>query len=514
MGAKILRYRVRPETILRFFPFLLIAWTAWAQTPTLVQSKIWLGNGSTETGNNFVAHLNGPTGAGNLLVVFVNSPAGASSPTITDNTGSTTWINAGVSGCATTGLSEAQRKHQLFYSQNAAGGIETITIAFSSAQFNINFGIAEFYNVAASVDASVCAVQQTGPNVSSGSLTTAADGDLIVNFVDDEADGNYNDNSAISAIGLCPTCTGLYADQRWGMAGQFAIQPTHGAMSLTSTWTQGTHDRFGSLAVAFKAASAGTAPAAGIRIVRMYVTEINSTTQPFSFPCSGNLLVAESPEGTFSVPITSITSTPSHTWAAINAGGSLYAQLFHVDNITDCPAGPGMLTGTIHSSSIIGQSFVYFFDIAGAAASPVDTNATCPAPSASGGAATGSCYNSAGQSSAGQSITDAPDITPSTPNGLVISGLNFGIGPFSGMIGAGFVFDAVWNTNESDQSLFADGDGESHIYNSGATALKFQYTTANNTAAYWQAMATAFKAGATTGGQPPAPATGLSVAVH
>src|ERR1700726_651162 len=85
----------RFQTMLRFVPILLTAWTAWAQTPTLVQSKIWLGNAARETGNNFVAHLNQPAGAGNLVVVFVNSPGGASSATITDNTGSTSWINAG-----------------------------------------------------------------------------------------------------------------------------------------------------------------------------------------------------------------------------------------------------------------------------------------------------------------------------------------------------------------------------------------------------------------------------------
>jgi hypothetical protein len=78
-----------------------------------------------------------------------------------------------------------------------------------------------------------------------------------------------------------------------------------------------------------------------------------------------------------------------------------------------------VLTGTIHSSALNGTSFVYFFDIAGAAASPIDTNATCPSPSSSGGAGTGSCFNFGGQNSAGQDVVDAPDITPSTANGLV-----------------------------------------------------------------------------------------------
>ena len=265
---------------------------------------------------------------------------------------------------------------------------------------------------------------------------------------------------------------------------------------MTSTWTQGGHDRFGSLAVAFKAAFAGTPPAAGIRIVRTYVTELASSTQPFSFPCSGNLIVAESPEGPADgVTINSITSIPSHNWSRINPGGSQYPQLFHVDNITDCPASPGLLTGTIQASSINGTSFVYFFDIAGAAASPIDTNATCPSPSSSGGAGTGSCFNDGGQSGAGQDVADAPDIAPSTNNGLVISALNFGTGPFQSMVGAGFVFDAVWNSSESDQSFFANGDGESHIYNSSTAPLRFHYTTANRSAASWQAAATAFMAG-------------------
>jgi hypothetical protein len=506
--------RIQCWTLPRVVPFLmLITGTASAQTPTLVQSRVWVGNAARETGNNFLAHLNKPAGTGNLLVFFINSPGGASSPTVTDNAGNI-WTNASVAGCVTTTLS-TQRKHQLFYSLNTAGGTQDITIAFSSAQFDINFGVAEFYNVATSnaVDGSVCAVQKRGPSVSSGSLTTAADGDLIVNFVDDEADGHYDDNNSISAIALCDICTGLYADHRWGLVGQFAVQPAHGPIAMASTWTQGTNDQFGSLAVAFKKASAGTAPAPGIRIIRSYVLELRANAERFSFPCSGNLIVAESPEGPGTGnTVSSITSTPSLTWSRINpgGGGNLNPQLFHVDNVTTCPAPPGMLTGTINSSAPGFTTLVYFWDIAGAATSPLDIGVSCPSPSTNGGAGSGSCFNLGSQSNAGADVTNAPNITPSTANGLVISAINFGLGPIRNITGAGFVYDGISYTNESDASYFANGDGASHIFNSGTAALTFHYTMQNVSPSSWQGMATAFKA-APGGTQPPAAPTGLTI---
>jgi hypothetical protein len=92
-------------------------------------------------------------------------------------------------------------------------------------------------------------------------------------------------------------------------------------------------------------------------------------------------------------------------------------------------------------------------------------------------------------------ILHAPDITPSTPDGLVIGLLNMGIGPPSASIGAGYIFDSVFYTGQTDASVMTYGEGRAHIYTSSTAPLSFGYHVKNDgTLSGWFGSAVAFKA--------------------
>ncbi len=457
-------------------------------TPGLVQTVGYLSNESDDPGNHFRVVLPNPVLSGNFVGVAVTYPSGTT-PTITDNNGTNTWIDVIDCSAHTTWLDQ---KYSLFYSLNTAPGTQTITVNFGANQENVNIHVVEFNNIALSsaVDGvPVCTTGITGPNIDSGAITTTQDGDLIWNYVVDEYNGIFGENNPISNISFGNNFTGLYGDQTLGTGAQFAIQPTHGVIHATSTWAQSTHDNFASVAIAFKSAAAGTAPGPGIRIIREDFFSPQFQNSPFTFPCSGNLIVALTAEGSYNEDaLGGITDNFGNTWNKINPG-TYSPYLFHADNATCSSA----LHGVVNISGSVEYDQIVFYDITGAATVPLDTAATCPSPSTSGGVGTGSCINNGNTTIPNQDIVDAPDITPGTAHGLVLSALNDGIGPASSSIN--YTFDPVWYTSSTDQSWFNWGDGISHAYNPDTSPLNFGYHWANNgTLTTWNAMATAFKA--------------------
>jgi hypothetical protein len=432
--------------------------------------------------------LPNPVLAGNFVGVAVTYPS-TTVPTITDNKGTNSWV-AGINCSNHTDWLD--QSYSLFYSLNTLSGTQVITVNFEANQANVNIHVVEFNNIALSsaVDGTpVCTMKTTGPNIDSGAITTSQDGDLIWNYVVDEYDGAFGINNAISSISFGDNFTGLYADQSYGTGAQFSVQATHGAIHATSTWAQTTHDPFASLAIAFRAAAAGTAPGSGIRIIREQAFEPLFQSSPFTFPCSGNLLIAMTPESSLNEDnFGSITSSPINTWNMINPGTNS-PFLFHADNATSSSA----LRGTINVLGPLRYDYFIFYDITGAATAPLDTAAVCPSPSTSGGVGSGSCINNGIMTSVNQDIVHAPDITPSTANGLVIASVNDGIGPASDSIN--YTFSLVWYPGATDNNWFNYGDGASHYYNPDTSPLNFGYHWANSgDLTVWNAMATAFKA--------------------
>jgi hypothetical protein len=132
--------------------------------------------------------------------------------------------------------------------------------------------------------------------------------------------------------------------------------------------------------------------------------------------------------------ISSITDSNSNNYANVPVSNNYYRQLFHADQAVTANG----LHGTVARDNLNGICLLEFYDIVGAAASLLDTSATCPAPSVNYGC--GACSNMGTLCSANQGIADAPDITPSTSNGLVLEAVNLGTGPVSDSINATFDF--------------------------------------------------------------------------
>lgn len=277
---------------------------------------------------------------------------------------------------------------------------------------------------------------------------------------------------------------------------QYQVQATAG--SINPGATVGAALPGVSLGIALKSATAGTAPPAnGIRVVRIQWGSIYpltlAATIPFQFPCSGNLLACVTDTGDASAtarPVSSITDSGSNTWVSAvsepDPSSLPYTEaIWYAGNATTAAT----LHGTITMPAVVLTSTYAFFDIAGAATSPLGNT----------GKANGN------QTTNGHLVTCS--VTPSQANGLVIGtyGVDFGTG--LGICGSGFLFDSPTYpqlnnvTTGTPASPLAEDEGCAHIYNTGTSTLTFTYATTSDFqggANTWSAACAEFKAATPT----------------
>jgi hypothetical protein len=338
------------------------------------------------------------------------------------------------------------------------------------------------------LDGSIATSTATAPAVAAGSLTTTGDGDLIYQYAVDLNGDTLGWANRSSGVTAGSSFTLLSADIVLNAVAQYQVQSAHGAINPGMNLA-GTSDRFNTVAIALKSAAAGTVPPAGIRIVHKW-DAIPPMTTTVQFPCTGNLVIASFTVPSDEATISSVTDTKGNSY--VNPLGSGWPQMYYAASAkTDL----NLKLTLVASGPAGGTQDVTMYDVTGAAASPFDTFA-----------------NVWGEmTSVDSDITHAPDITPSTANGLVIALLGMGIGPPSGSIGAGYVFDSVFYTGQTDSSLMTYGEGRIHIYNSTTAPLSFGYHVKNDgTLSAYYGSAVAFKGTAVTNTPPSAP-TGLSV---
>ncbi len=163
------------------------------------------------------------------------------------------------------------------------------------------------------------------------------------------------------------------------MVSQYGIQAAAGPISPTITRTGGNPDGYVSLALALKAAAAGTAPSAGIRVVRIQHNNFDGVTSiPVEFPCSGNLVIG---------PYDTGNDDGSGLMTELNDGINTYTQmsgspftyepgtqqLWFAANAT---SGLLTLTATLNEVATRPGGDLVLYDVTGAAISPVDTQAS------------------------------------------------------------------------------------------------------------------------------------------
>jgi hypothetical protein len=461
--------------------------TGTGATPTLVQHVTGPQSellSVTDSLTDYIIQLLNPVGSGNCVLVSVTHDNGSSATeSVTDDQGNTYVLLNRVND-TTRGQFAS-----VFGCFNATAGALKITVTFSVATVAIWGCSTEYCNVttAAMVDVS-SGNASSGTSVTAGSITPTGNGDLLYQVM-------FNDGSGVPMTGFTVgsqsniTWALIAAEKVFGTAVQYGVYTSISA--INPTFTIAPTSNWISIAVALKSASAGTPPAAGIRVVGVqHNNTLNetATTVTFFWPVGarGNTnLLAIAYVGSAVSPrsITGVTDSSSNTWtqAGTGAANDSQVQIFYAASAT----AVGLLTVTVSlTGTNVGHGGTYMaFEVEGAATSPFDTSST----------ATGN--NSSGN------IT-ADSITPSTANGLVISAIGNAFNTTTGITTSGSNFISIRSTGEVDPTTNDENNGWSINYNPNTSAIVNVYTHDTVDAAgsgNWAAISAAFKAPASGG---------------
>lgn len=419
-------------------------------TPTLVQHVSTASNNdSGEKGSPYYIAMPNPAGNGNALIVGVSYPYASSgrTATVTDDKG-----NPWVAGPMTpSSPATGQFVSRVFYALGVAAGTQKITVTFDAPVHSFQAVASEFYNVAtaSALDGSSASSTSTAPSVSAPALTTANAGDLVYMYGFDATP-----SERITRFTAGSGFTLLSADTALGTVAEYAVQANAGPIASPVTVSGGS-DRYNTLAIALRSESAGTKPAAGIRIVHVYhvlYTRIGSALQ---FPSTGNLLVVTTAFARNQSNL-NVTSSPSNVWAKPTpAYATDMPQFLYAANANTSPDLQMTPSVTFPLTTIV------MYDVTGAATSPYDSAAGVP-----------STWKTNSNNS---DLTDLPVITPSAPGELVFALLNDGTGPTTGLVGSAFVLDTITYGGEVDRDSMDNADGYAHYLGGGTSPVSFRW---------------------------------------
>lgn len=468
--------------LLKLGLLLLLASGAQAATPGLVH---WQCTTPANETNATPFHYNvkywGALGTGTLannLLVVIPSYAHGVTITISDNKSSTYTAGPVADSGATDPITDMR------YVAGVAAGVTAITITTSAASFDFQVCVGEFNNVATSSPSDgSCHSIDTGPSPvdCDAAITTTSDGDLILSLGLGNSGGSSGFcNDPATAVTPGSGFTNLNVMRFCTEQSQFQVQTTHGAINPSFT-TTGSADNYGFVAQAFKSAAAGTAPT-GMYIAHECTFIINTATQTFDCPSSGNLLVG-AVDDTASAggdSVTIDTCTPSNgTWTKVNPL-STDPQMFHADNASTSST----LHCVAHAGTPSNSTLLTVWDVVGAATSPLDTSATCSSGTS------GQCHNEQ-TTSITSPWNDRPDITPSTQPGISFAVIQVGNGPITS-VGSGFLLKNTTYNGETDSGKLNNGDGWSFAFYSSTSQLAYSWNNTNSST--FSVVALAFQA--------------------
>jgi hypothetical protein len=444
--------------------------------PTLVQQVSTSNTRDPSTAlTQFDFYLPNPTLANNCIIVGIQYNSAQSITSVTDDQNNTYTAGPAASGTATNGNGATA----IYYSLGSTAGARHITVTFSGSTSYVSVTAAEFYNVAttAAVDGSSGNASDSSTSWSAGSFTTTTGGDLIYNFA-----AEHDRSGGVPWLGNSITAGSgfnlLSADLMDGSAAQYQVQSTSG--SINPTMTASPDAPYSSVAIALKAARAGTAPAAGIRIVGAQHNSVPGTisTVNLQFPSTGNLIAAMwIGFGDPNCHIDSITDSNGNTYttpgASVDNSFAGDGQVFYAAKATTGAS----LTLTVPLNRQGNGSTLVLYDITGAADSPYDTWAT------------GTGY----QSDAGDLTTVT--LTPSTAKGLVLDEVGINNGTVGNTVGSSYLFDAAtYPTEHGGQNPLDQDNGWGHFYNPDTSPVTFTWTLLHQAPATdWVGVAAAFK---------------------
>ena len=450
-----------------------------AGSPTLVQHV----SSSNTRGNDFSSpycyHYQLPnfTTAGNSVVVGFTFN-GKPTPTVSDDQGNSYSIQVNYYDSAHT------QSIAIATAFNIVAGARVISVCFSSDPGGYVQPMATEFNNVVGIDAAV-ASQGSGTSATAGSMTPTVVGDLayqvVFNMPPKQSAFTAGSQSNIS-------WSLLSADLMDGWAAQYGLYNSTSA--INPTLTMGTSQNWVSAAVLLKTGTSGSVPS-GMRIVHLMHENIpvntaaggtgNSFANPIllQFPSSGNLLVAMIGGG-LACTVTNITDTNQNAWTQAGAtqtiGGNDTVQAYYAEN-----AVSGNLGLTVQWSATDGDQTIFFYDVTGAATSPLDTTA-----------------GSSGSQSVAGNLTMPFTITPAGANEIIFEEVIWDSNTASGLVGPEQFFDSNTFDGESqsgpepvDQN---NGWGHALTTSTAPVAITWETMYSGLATGNWAGMAAAFTA--------------------
>src|SRR5208283_698723 len=484
-------------------------------TPTLslAAGKAGISNSEPATAKNFEFYMD-PSGypravtAGETVFMMGSWPSG-NTPTMSDDK-SNSW--AAVASCT----DSHSMTHGFFYAANAAAGTSVITETHSSAISQGVFDWAHFYNMATSspTDGSSCTTgvtptNNTSPNITGTSYTTATSGDLILTCVYIEQ-STFGTPNAISSITFPSGFTGLSEDETYGHACAYGVQTTAGSFTPTFTVAQSSHQSFTIMSAAFKSGSGGSSPAVGASVLlseMYYMGNHATTTANLPCPAGTSAVVVADDAGSLSAVSDSASSSWSHTTPITD---NYWGPIYYANN-------PTISNGNTYTVTMTFGNNPDNIDLVGlyclANTNGIDTGVTAQNGSTLNGS--GSVYAT---STVSGGVADyAPSLGTSVAGDLVFDAGAMGTGPVDSCVTGNSVFDYVGSTDwtNGDTESYANGDLMAHAYVPTASTGNFNFNVGSGTSSTASGVSLAFKTGAGGGGQnPPAPPTGLKATVQ
>lgn len=422
---------------------------------------------SGQTGNTFVLDLPNATLTNNFYNLTFSYQWVTSQPTITvtDQGTLNTWVNS-ISLANTTDNINTK----VYTVTGGTAGVTQITVVFSASVSDFHWEFQELNGIATSsaIDGTSVSAVATAPYVSAGSITTTQSNDLIYR------DCVYTSNGMWTSVSTAIYHPGgnysfLGADRTGSSASMAYIQNASGADNAYMAFVGSAGFDMNCIGMALKTSGgAGTALPAGIRVV-------------------GELNYEASEAATQTIQMTYLFGNTIAFGTLLTQSGSQFtgvsdtnSNAYTIHQTADYPAwalscnttgGDSVLLTFTGMSTAPGAMF--FWDISGAKA----TSSTACYDSTAG-------YQTATGSQSGTSnITNAPSITPSTTNGLVLAIEQVGNGPtqlLASPTGSSAFYDCTYFTGATDAEAFCFGGGYAHYYNATTSAINWAWQMNNS----------------------------------
>jgi hypothetical protein len=455
--------------------------TSSAVVPGLVQH---VSGSSTRDNNDFSSPycyylwLPGFTTAGNAVVVGFTFQRNTS-PTVTDDKNDNYAIVADYFD------SVDSQSVAIAAALNVAPGARKISVCFAGDPGGFVQPMATEFDNVIGVDLSSAGAHGTGTSLTAGSITPSANGDLTYQIAYSLAT-NQNQSSFTAGSQANINWSLLSADLMDGLAAQYGVYNSTSA--INPTMTMGTTGTWISAAVLLKTGSAGSIPS-GMRIVHLDHENIpthtssggsgNSFPNPtiLELPCSGNLEVAQMAGGNPPNFITGMTDSNGNRWEQAGStveNGDQDVQTFYAAS-ANCSS---TLSVNVQWNETDGDQTILFYDVAGAAASPLDT--------------TGSA---AGMQTATGNLT-AFSITPSTSSTeIIFAMMPVDYNTVTGLVNGLNDADTFSGESVSGPEPVDENNGWGHFVVSSTNAVPVTWTFLSNSLAAetWTSMASAFK---------------------